>query len=110
MPTPGMLLPEISLSAFASQLNWSDIPATVRHEAKRSILNIIGTALSGCKEQAVDTAIQVMRPFSGASTCSLIGRPERTDPQLASFINGMSANIFDYDDNHPATLFTPQRR
>ncbi len=45
--------------------------------------------------------------FRCNASCSLIGRPERTDPQLASFINGMSANIFDYDDNHPATIIHP---
>jgi 2-methylcitrate dehydratase PrpD len=107
MADAGSSLPETSLADFSSRLNWSDIPATICHEAKRSILNIIGTAISGCEEPAVDKAIGVMRPFSGAASCSLIGRPERTDPQLASFINGMSANIFDYDDNHPATIIHP---
>jgi 2-methylcitrate dehydratase PrpD len=99
--------PESLLADFASELNWSEIPKSVCHEAKRSILNIIGTAFSGCREPAVDKAIRVMGPSSGAAVCSLIGRSERTDPQLASFVNAVSANIFDYDDNHPATIIHP---
>jgi 2-methylcitrate dehydratase PrpD len=99
--------PESLLADFASELNWSEIPKSVRHEAKRSILNIIGTAFSGCIEPAVDKAIRVMGPSSGAAVCSLIGRSERADPQLASFVNAVSANIFDYDDNHPATIIHP---
>ena len=85
----------------------SDISADVQHEAKRSILNIIGTAFSGCREIAVEKALEVMGPYSGAATSSIIGRTERCDPPLAAFINAMSANIFDYDDNHPATIIHP---
>ena len=85
----------------------SEISADVQHEAKRSILNIIGTAFSGCREIAVEKALEVMGPYSGAATSSIIGRTERCDPPLAAFINAMSANIFDYDDNHPATIIHP---
>ncbi len=85
----------------------SDISADVQHEAKRSILNIIGTAFSGCREIAVEKALEVMGPYSGAATSSIIGRTERCDPPLAAFVNAMSANIFDYDDNHPATIIHP---
>jgi len=107
MPDQGFDSPEHLLGDFASRLIWSEIPAAVCHEAKRSILNIIGTAFSGCREAAIDKAIGIMGPSSGAAKCSLIGRPEHTDPQLASFINAMAANIFDYDDNHPGTIIHP---
>jgi len=98
---------ERHLSGFANSLGWSDIPASIQHEAKRSILNIIGTAFSGCSEPAVDKALGVMRPYSGPATCSLIGRSELCDPSLAAFINAMASNIFDYDDNHPTTIIHP---
>ena len=99
--------PEYWLSEFAASMPLSDISADVQHEAKRSILNIIGTAFSGCCEIAVEKALGVMGPYSGAATSSIIGRTERCDPPLAAFVNAMSANIFDYDDNHPATIIHP---
>ena len=99
--------PEYRLAEFAAGMPLSDISADVQHEAKRSILNIIGTAFSGCREIAVEKALEVMGPYSGAATSSIIGRTERCDPPLAAFVNAMSANIFDYDDNHPATIIHP---
>jgi 2-methylcitrate dehydratase PrpD len=99
--------PEEILSYFAANLALSDIPDHIQHEAKRSILNIIGTAFSGCREPAVDKALLVMDKYSGAPTASIIGRQERCDPSMAAFLNAMAANIFDYDDNHPATIIHP---
>ena len=79
----------------------------MRHEVKRSILNIIGTSFSGCHELAVDKVLQVMGPCSGNGSCSIIGGGERCDPGLAAFANAMAGNIFDYDDNHPSTIIHP---
>ena len=95
------------LSTFAYQLPFNDIPIDVQHEAKRSILNIIGTAFSGCRQNAIDKSLAVMGPYSGAATSNLIGRRECCDPPLAAFINAMAANIFDFDDNHPSTIIHP---
>jgi 2-methylcitrate dehydratase PrpD len=98
---------EFQLGEFAFELAWSDIPADIKYEAKRSILNIIGTAFSGCLEPAIDKALKVMKPYAGVETASLIGRKERCDAPLSAFLNAMAANIFDYDDNHPATIIHP---
>ena len=98
---------ETTWAAFAADLCWEDIPEAVRHEAKRSILNIIATAFSGCSEEAVEKALAAMQPFSSGGTVSLVGRAERCDPLLAAYLNAMAANIFDYDDNHPTTIIHP---
>ena len=98
---------EMVWARFAADLRWEDIPECVRHEAKRSILNIIATAFSGCREPAVEKALAAMAPFSSGGEISLVGRPERCDPLLAAYLNAMAANIFDYDDNHPTTIIHP---
>ncbi len=99
--------PEARLAAFAAGFKWEDIPEPVRHQAKRSILNIFATCFSGCQEPAFDKALATMSPFSGERSVSLVGRSERCDPALAAFLNAMAANIFDYDDNHPSTVIHP---
>jgi 2-methylcitrate dehydratase PrpD len=95
------------IAAFVGNTRWQDIPDAVKHEAKRSILNSFGTALGGCREPAIDKTFAALGRFSGDRTCSIIGRQERTDMLLASYVNAMSANIFDFDDTHPATIIHP---
>jgi len=95
------------LAAFARNTRWENIPEAVRHEAKRSILNGFATALGGCREPAIDKSLSVLQRFSGAPTCRIVGRRERSDMLLAAFVNAMSANIFDFDDTHPATVIHP---
>lgn len=99
--------PEAELAAFAAGLRLEDIPERVRHEARRSLLNIFSTALAGCREEAVDIVVRSMAPYSGPRTATLIGRSEGGDAALAAFINAMGANIFDYDDTHQATVLHP---
>src|SRR3981081_3216698 len=38
---------------------WEQLPDTVRHEGKRSILNFIATALAGCREDAIEHTLTV---------------------------------------------------
>jgi hypothetical protein len=38
------------LAEFLAGSQWQDIPDEVRHEAKRTILNFVGTATGGCRD------------------------------------------------------------
>lgn len=98
---------EDRLAQFAATLRIEDIPDAVLHEAKRSLVNVFATALAGCNEEAVDIAVRTMAPLTGPRTSTLIGRSEGGDAALAAFVNAMSANIFDYDDTHEATIIHP---
>jgi 2-methylcitrate dehydratase PrpD len=46
-----------TLARFVVKACWNDIPECVRHEAKRSILNFIGTALAGCREEPIEITL-----------------------------------------------------
>jgi 2-methylcitrate dehydratase PrpD len=99
--------PEEIVAAFVETTPWEAIPEAVRHQARRSILNILATGFAGAGEAAIDTALAVMRPFSGPPTAHLVGRPERVDAALAAFLNAAAANIHDFDDTHPPTIIHP---
>lgn len=77
------------------------IPAGVRHEAKRALVNIVGCALGGADHPAMDMTIAALGPFAGPSTTAVLGRRERFDPLLASLLNGISSHVHDYDDTLP---------
>ena len=96
-----------ALARFAATLRWEDIPAQVRHQGKRALLNILATAIAGCREPAVEVALAALAPFSGPPNSSLIGRGESRDAALAAFVNAMAANIHDFDDTHPGTIIHP---
>jgi 2-methylcitrate dehydratase PrpD len=95
------------LAAFARNLTWRDIPEGVRHEAKRSLLNYVASAVAGSGEPAIDKYIATMERFGGAPSAGVIGRRERCDMLMAASVNAMSANIFDYDDTHSPTVIHP---
>jgi 2-methylcitrate dehydratase PrpD len=92
---------------FVRRSQYQDIPASIVHEAKRAILNVFGTALGAAREPTVALAIEVLRPFAGAPQATIIGRAERLDVLSASFVNALSANLFEFDDTHLRTVIHP---
>ncbi|HKS64598.1 MAG TPA: MmgE/PrpD family protein [Xanthobacteraceae bacterium] len=95
------------LAHFASSCRWDDIPAEVRHEAKRSILNYFACALGGAQEFAVRRSLKLLDQFSGPRSASVVGHPIRLDPLSACFVNGLGGNVLDFDDTHIPTIMHP---
>ncbi len=95
------------LARFVVESRWADVPEPVRHEAKRSLLNWLGTALGGCNDPAVDIAIAALQDFAGPSQASVLGRRERLDIMNAALVNGIGSNILDFDDTHLRTVIHP---
>ncbi|RVT95762.1 MmgE/PrpD family protein [Rhodovarius crocodyli] len=96
-----------TLGRFVADSRWEDMPPALRHEAKRSILNAVGCGLGVARDPAVTTALAVMRPFSGAPECTVLGQSAKLDPMAASFVNAIACNLLDYDDTHLNTVIHP---
>ena len=84
-----------------------DVPANVRKEAVRTLVNYVGVAVGGSGQPAVDLAVAALAPFSGPGQAALFGRRDRLDVMNAAFVNGVSSHIFDYDDTHLKTIIHP---
>lgn len=95
------------LARFVAECRWGDIPAPVRHEAKRSLVNYFATSFAGSREPPVDKTVALLLGFTARGAASVIGRSERLDVFGAAFVNAMSANVFDFDDTHPTTIIHP---
>ena len=95
------------LSGFVCNARWEQLPDTVRHEGKRSILNFIATALAGCREDAIEHTLASLLTFSKGGQATVIGRRERLDALSAAFLNAASGNVFDFDDTHLRTVIHP---
>lgn len=101
-------MPETETLAFWITANRIEhVPQDVRHEASRAILNYLGCALGGSRDEAVDIAFRALGPYSGRATASVLGRAEKLDPLHASLMNGISSHVYDFDDTTPKNYMHP---
>lgn len=83
---------------------YENIPAPVRHEAARALLNWCGCAIGGARHATVDRALAAIAPFAGAPQATILGRTERVDALNAALLNGISSHVLDFDDTHAVAL------
>ena len=95
------------LARFAVRSRWAELPAAVRHEATRALVNWIGCPIWGSNDPSVERALAALDPFSGPREAALLGRAERLDPFKAAFLNGIASAISDYDNTHLASVIHP---
>lgn len=81
------------------------LPEEVRAAGRRSLLNVVGTAIGGSGEIAIDRLCDLFAANEGVA--GLIGRSERASMLDAAHINAAAANIFDFDDTHIPTVIHP---
>ena len=96
-----------TLARYIVNARYEDLPAQVRKEGARTLLNWVGVAVGGSRHDTVERAIAALAPFSGPKQATLMGRSERFDIMNAAFINGVSSHIFDFDDTHLKTIIHP---
>lgn len=95
------------LARYIVKGQLADIPAPVRKEACRTLLNWTGVALGGSHSEAVANGIAALSPFFGPAQASLLGRKERPDIMHAALLNGIASHVLDFDDTHPRTIIHP---
>jgi 2-methylcitrate dehydratase PrpD len=95
------------LAQFVAETPWEALSPSVVHQAKRALVNFFAVALTGCREPAIETALQSLATFSAGNQATVIGRPERLDALSAAFLNAASANVLDFCDTHVPTVIHP---
>ena len=96
-----------ALAEYVVSARAQDLPAPVRKEAQRTLLNWVGCAVGGSRHETLDRAIAALAPFSGPAQASVLGRRERLDILHAALMNGISSHVFDFDDTHLKTVIHP---
>jgi 2-methylcitrate dehydratase PrpD len=96
-----------ALAHYLVTARYEDLPAPVRKEALRTLVNWVGVAVGGSRHDAVEYGIAALKPFSGPPQAGLMGRRERFDIMNAAFINGVSSHVQDFDDTHLKTVIHP---
>jgi 2-methylcitrate dehydratase PrpD len=70
-------------------------------------MNFFAVALTGCRNDTIETLLQTLAPFSGGRQATIVGRPERIDALSAAFLNAAGANVLDFCDTHVLTALHP---
>jgi 2-methylcitrate dehydratase PrpD len=96
-----------TLARYVVRARREDVPAAVRKEAARTLLNWTGCAVGGSRHETVDIAIRALAPFSGPAQATVLGRKERLDVLHTALLNGISSHVFDFDDTHLRTIVHP---
>ena len=96
-----------TLARYIVNARYEDLPAAVRKEAQRTLLNWAGCAIGGSRHETLNIAISALGPFAGSGQATVLGRKEKLDVLHAAMMNGISSHIFDYDDTHLRTIIHP---
>jgi 2-methylcitrate dehydratase PrpD len=98
---------EPSLTAYVADFilrtRAADIPASVMHLGKRSILDGLGLALAGNVAESGEIVRHYLDTLGlRAGACTVIGSAVKLPPRFAAFANGIAIHADDYDDTQLA--------
>lgn len=95
------------LADYVLSTGYADLPAPVRHESLRSLLNIIGCTIGGARHESVDMLDAALTPHAGAPRATLFGRGRKSDALLASLLNCHASSVYSFDDTHSQAVVHP---
>jgi 2-methylcitrate dehydratase PrpD len=81
-------------------------PAVAR-AAGRSLLNVLGPAVSAASSDAVGVLLAAADDAGGAGAVTVPGLARTLDPYWAALVIGTAAHLDDFDDTHLATVIHP---
>ena len=101
-----------TLARWIVATKYEEIPAKAIEQAKKSILDYIGTATYGTNTQLGKIILEFTREQGGNPQARVIATNIRTSSTAAAFANGTAGHAEDFDDlggvgGHPATVLTP---
>jgi 2-methylcitrate dehydratase PrpD len=85
----------------------ASIPAPVKREGTRTVINWLGCAIGGSTHETVDRALDAIELFTGPEQATVFGRRVRLDVLHTALVNGISSHVLDYDDTHLKTIIHP---
>lgn len=95
------------LARYTVTSTASDLPDHVRHEALRSMFNIVACTIGGARHSIVDLTDQALTPFAGPPHATLFGRGRKADILHAALINCLASSVYSFDDTHAQAVVHP---
>ena len=96
---------------WAAQLSFEQIGDKAVREARRYLLDSLGCALGGYRQEDVDIALEILDEIAGPGPSTILGSGRRVDPVSASLANALMVRVMDYNDiywqqdpSHPSDI------
>jgi 2-methylcitrate dehydratase PrpD len=89
-----------TLGEWAARLRPEDIPPAVRDNAALRVLDTIGCALAGAREDHAPSVLALASHWGGPGLCTIWGTRITAAPPQAALANGALAHGLDFDDTH----------
>lgn len=83
------------------------IPSEVLDAARRTLFNVLATAVGAAPSGAVDVVVCECDRIAPGGTTIVPGRVERLHPLDAALATGVAAHLDDFDDTHLRTVIHP---
>jgi 2-methylcitrate dehydratase PrpD len=102
-------MPSLTKDFCAAQLRAArgPLPPPVERAARRSLLNVLGTAVSAAGSAAVGVLLAAADEAGGAGDVTVPGLARTLDPYWGALATGTAAHLDDFDDTHLATVIHP---
>ncbi len=100
-----------TMARWAENLAYEDLGERAIHEARRYLLDSLGCALGGYRQQDAHIALAVLHEIGGSGPSTILGSGRKTDPVSASLANALMVRVMDYNDiywqqdpSHPSDI------
>jgi 2-methylcitrate dehydratase len=87
-----------ALAEWVLGIDGNALPLAATEQAKLLVLDTIGCAIAGSLEPAARAVLAVIDGLAGSPTCTVIGRPGKTDVLNAVLANGVLLRVLDLND------------
>jgi 2-methylcitrate dehydratase PrpD len=91
----GPMMPKIA--AFTAGVRYEGLPAKVLETAKTAIMDCLGVAVAGAKEESAVISGRLVREEGAKTEATVYGQRFKTSAMQAAFANGIAAHAHDFD-------------
>lgn len=88
------------LADYVVGLSYGDLPAGVVHQAKRVILDSLGTMYMGSRKEEAAGVKRFLEGMGAPEECTVVGAGFKTELTWAAWANAAHAQVHDCNDGH----------
>ena len=99
------------MAQWAAGVKFEHIGDKAVHEARRYLLDSLGCAFGGYRQEDAEIALHVLDEIGGKGASTIIGTGKKADPVTAALANALMVRIMDYNDiywqqdpSHPSDI------
>ncbi|MGH3319856.1 MAG: MmgE/PrpD family protein [Streptosporangiaceae bacterium] len=95
------------VAAFAARARETGLPETLRGDAARRVLDVMGNCLAAATEEPARIVTETVDGWGGHEVAHVIGRTRRYPAPSAALVDGTLAHALDFDDTHLPSVLHP---